>query len=710
MRKSVLFLCLAVLLAPEVGLGQQPRVEEVTEVVVVEVPVQVIQDGEPVRGLTAEDFEITEGRKKREIIGFDVVDLEMIKPTSAPVREVPVAARRHFLFFFDLSFSDPGAIVRARRAATELVEERLHATDLAAVGSYSNSTGAQLILGFTPDREQVKLAITTLGLPQLIETKRDPLGLTLTSFYGTPDSLADEPPPGEPPPAARADVDSQVRELLFAMIDRERRATSRNEILALSSAMTEFADMMQGIEGRKYVVFLSEGFDSSLVLGNRGTDPDSQRQIESINQSAMTGRLWEVNSNERFGDTTMQTQVGDMLRDFVRADCIIQAVDIGGAEAGAPAVRHQQNTQDSLFMMANETGGNFYPNHNDLNEAMDGMLRSTSVTYVLAFQLDDLEGDGKWRKLNVKLKDGGQGAQVVHRPGYYPPQTYGEMNTVEKRLALASAIMGAPGGRIDSSVLAAPFNVGAPTAYVPVLIEIDGTSLMAGTDGNLLPIEIYAYAIFAQGGTVRDFFVQSVGLDLSDLGPALDKSGLKYLGHFDLPTGDFEVRVLIRNGSTGASGVATSRIRVPDFESGEMLVLPPLFPEQRGEWILGREDKARQGDYPYPFTSQEKSFIPAAKPVVRSGESARMSLVTYNYGGGMPGVEAAIYSADGGSLGDVEIRLDHQEAGDSESMVRYGASCELPAVDEGTYKLEITLVDPESGDRQTSSIDVQVVG
>ena len=37
--------------------GQQPsRFEDVTDVVVVEVPVQVIRDGEPVRGLTADNF------------------------------------------------------------------------------------------------------------------------------------------------------------------------------------------------------------------------------------------------------------------------------------------------------------------------------------------------------------------------------------------------------------------------------------------------------------------------------------------------------------------------------------------------------------------------------------------------------------------------------------------------------------------------------
>src|SRR5262245_30347038 len=74
-----------------------------TEVVVVEVPVQVVKDGEPVRGLTANDFEVFDGRKKVPITGFEVLDLATT-PSSAAAAQIPVSARRHFLMLFDLSF------------------------------------------------------------------------------------------------------------------------------------------------------------------------------------------------------------------------------------------------------------------------------------------------------------------------------------------------------------------------------------------------------------------------------------------------------------------------------------------------------------------------------------------------------------------------------------------------------------------------------
>ncbi len=707
----ILSLVVSVLLAGSVASFGQPqsRFEDVTDVVLVEVPVQVIQDGEPVRGLLAENFQILDGGKKRDILSFDVLDLTLTDAAGRPATVPSAAARRHFLFFFDLSFSDPGAIVRAREAAIGIVDSALHPSDLVAVASYSRVTGASLVLGFTPDRMQARFAIETLGLPQLVEAKRDPLGLTLTDqreAIGISDSPGDGTVGGI---SGRPDPAAELEEVLTNMVGAESRATNRNEILALTGALTEFTEFMKNIEGRKYVVYLSEGFDSSILLGARGSTADEQRRIQESNEAAMAGRYWEVDSDERFGNTDMQNQLTQMLQGFIQADCTIQAVDIGGAAAGAASVARQSSTQDSLFIMANDTGGEFYANYNNLDEAMDTMLERTSVTYVLSFQPKEAVSDGRFHKLKVKLVKGPKGARVVHRPGYFAAKEYGEMNPMERQLAAASALMGSAGGQVGTSVLAAPFNVAAATAYVPVLIEIDGSSLMAGTSGNVLPTEIYAYAIASQG-TVRDFFVEALALDLSKASAALDQTGFKYFGHFDLPPDDYEIRTMVRNSATGATGVANSRLRVPDFDEAETSVLPPFFPEPAGKWLMGREDASRQGDYAYPFMDRGAAYIPAARPAVQSGQAASLSLVTYNLGAEIPEVQAAIYDFEGNRIGDVDIVLDSQEAGEDPAMTRFGATCEIPAVGAGVYRLEVTVADPESGDQQTSTIELQVVG
>jgi hypothetical protein len=55
------------------------------DVVEVEVPVQVVRDGQPVRGLTRDDFEVYDGRTKQTITGFHAVDLSAPPAPSARV-------------------------------------------------------------------------------------------------------------------------------------------------------------------------------------------------------------------------------------------------------------------------------------------------------------------------------------------------------------------------------------------------------------------------------------------------------------------------------------------------------------------------------------------------------------------------------------------------------------------------------------------------
>src|SRR5215203_4492960 len=91
-----------------------PTFEGTSQVVAVEVPVNVVgRDGQPVRGLTAADFEIYDGSEAQKISSFEVIDLKAIDAAAAEgggAAQPPSlrsGARRHFLFLFDLSFSSP---------------------------------------------------------------------------------------------------------------------------------------------------------------------------------------------------------------------------------------------------------------------------------------------------------------------------------------------------------------------------------------------------------------------------------------------------------------------------------------------------------------------------------------------------------------------------------------------------------------------------
>ncbi len=681
--------------------AQQARFKDVTEVTVVEVPVVVTVKGAPLRTLTRDDFEILDGRKPQEIIGFEMVDLS----TSSDLdpQQVPVAARRHFVAFFDLSFSRPDSIKLARKAAADLVMSKLHPSDLVAVATYSQAKGPQLVLGFTADRNQIRVAIETLGLVSPIEVVRDPLGLVLGEIDADLGRPIDAATGAGGDRGGIGDMIVQQTRDLAVLQGRVTRDQQKNQVLALTSSLETVAQMMAAVEGRKHVLFLSEGFDSSVLVGIQGVTSEDQERVQELTRAAEEGETWRVDSEERYGSGQAQSGMNRMLEMFRQADCTIQAIEIGRMVAGAP----NANT-DGLLMMAKDTGGELYTNFTDLGQAMSTMLERNSVTYLLAFQPKDLKYDGQYHRLKVRLRNDTRGAEIVHRPGYYPPKAYGAMSPLERRLRAAHAVVGGEaGGEIETAILAAAFEVSGGKAYVPVLVEVGGQSLVAGMKEGVAPLEIYAYAMDEQG-TVRDFFNRKIGLDAAQAGPTFKQTGFKYWGHLDLNPGRYAVRVLVRNDATGKEGLAVAEVVVPE-SGGDGVLSAPLFPEAQGAWVLGREEEAEQRKgVPFPFLQDGEPFIPAAAPRGEPGRAAPFNLVAYNLGDGARSAACSVLDAVGQPVtGGCEVALADGAKG-RPGQARLQGTFTPGRLAKGDYLLLVTIKNAGNGNEHQSSIPLRV--
>jgi VWFA-related protein len=532
----------------------QTRFSDVTDVVVVEIPVQVIHDGEPVRGLTAEDFEVRDSRKKRQIVHFDEIDVSLDgEGAETSVEDIPISARRHFLLLFDLALSRPGTVLRAREAAKRLVHTSLHPTDLVSVALYSVN-GAQILLGFTSDREQIEIAIDTLGMQGLLYGTPDPLGIVLTN---APDGAI--PVPGGPDQPGGVDVEAELRDILSRMDAQVASAVDRNSILALSSALTALAQMIGSVDGRKHVVFFSEGFNSAIPLG-LGVGEEGDRALsQTQNESAMSGRFWEVNSDTRFGNTHTLGSLDEMSKEFVRAGAAVHSVDIGGMRAGAD-VNDRPRSDDGLFLMADKTGGEYYRNYNDFGDAVQKLIDRTSVTYLLTIQPTDLDDDGRYRRLNVKLKGGPKKATIIHRPGYHAPKPFSEQSPIERRMGTAELLLG--------NLEGGPFELDVVTEHIQgrvqrITIHVEGPPLMKGNRGSKMPTEFFSYAI-DEKGAIRDFFSHVVTFDLSQAREKLARDGYELQGRLELRPGVYKLRTLVRNSNTGSTGLDTTTLVVSE--------------------------------------------------------------------------------------------------------------------------------------------------
>ncbi len=691
--------------------------DEETSVFEVQVPVNVVtRNGEPVRGLTIEDFQILDEGRLQELSGFQVVDLDLLAPDERRVMDaghgLPPAVRRHFLLLFDLTFSTPTSVARARVAAQDFVLNEMHPTDLGAVAVHTAESGSQLLVTFTPDRTQLARAIATLGNPRLLKlVTRDPLGF-----------LIDAPGPGIASSLDAGGVNQSISEMersvssylriIGNQMARYEKSFARGRISSWADTLQKMAQVLGSIEGRKHVILFSEGFDGRLLFGRQPDffDEDMQREIRAIQD----GRYAEVDTDDRYGNTQLQVLINQMVREFGRANAVIHAVDISGLRADLPEENRARIVgRDALFYISNETGGGFHEDANDFGKELRAVLESSNVTYLLSFEPSAPGPPGERHRLSVRSR-APRGSQVSHRMGYVTPRPFGDLHPMEKRLLASDLIATATetdGLHVD--VLAAPFQAAEAEAYVPVIIEVGGNELLQGHENGHLPVEIYAY-VTDDTAQMRDFFSRVVTLDLAGREDTFANTGLKYYGHLNLGPGAYLVRVLVRNAVSGRTGVATVELEVPMYTNGQPVLLPPFFLEEPGSWFLVREQAGDQyaRTTVYPFTVNGEPYVPSAVPLLPltdDPEGAALCLVGYNLGSGDLTLQATVTNLEGEAMAGGRLSLRERTVTGIAGLDKLIAAFQPTGLEPGDYTLSVAVVNQATQARSANSIPVKVL-
>jgi len=287
---------------------------------------------------------------------------------------------------------------------------------------------------------------------------------------------------------------------------------------------------------------------------------------------------------------------------FRRSDVILHSIDTRGIRTNVDASEGLQRTSnDSLYMLAGATGGSAFANSNDLGSNFDRLMRREEVVYVLAFHAPASEA-GKFHNLSVKLS-GVQGGRVVHRTGY---EEAGGEDAVERVLTVAEVMVNdVPQNDLRVAALVTPF-----ADQVPVVLEVDGSDLIAASSRGTADAEIFVYA-FDEDGVVRDSLAQQLSIELAKAGSRLRAGGLKYYGTLALPPGRYAVRSLVRVGETKKMGFVRTDVLVP--AASDLAVSQPHFIDDAKSGLLVR-GKSHAPEAPYPFEIHGEPFIPALRP------------------------------------------------------------------------------------------------
>lgn len=677
-----------------VPLADAQRIAETVDVTVIEVPVTVSdKSGNAVRSLNAQNFEILVDGKRTPIEYFEAIDLTQVTAGSKQEQALPAAAYRNFLILFDVANSTPGTIGRAQAAAKQFVETQLNDRDLAAVATFTAEQGAQMVTSFTRDKEFLLGAIATLGDAKYFKVM-DPLLLSAPQQFSDPNSAPEGKAAG-----ARAEA-QEVGGMDVAEFNTRANIANENEMRnRVRIQLRNFGGVARALDrlrGQKQVILLSEGFDPKLLTGR--TDLSFQN-TQQENDAVVSGEIWNVNTEQRFGSSTGTKDIQEMVDLFRRSDVRLHAIDIKGVRSNVDARDglSKGSSNEALFMLTRPTGGTVFRNDNNLSAQFGQLLRRQEVIYLLGFKAKEGK-PGTFHPVKVKLV--GAKGEVAHRSGYY--DTASNMSNLEATLKFSELMMTDTDVKdVPLSVFATPVPGSEGKARVPVVVDAVGAQLLQGITGNTANANIFIYA-FDDRGEVLDYMQQRLSLDISKTGEAVRATGVRYVGSLRLPPGKYSLKALMRVDQTGRVGLTTTKIDVPVY--GASAVLPPVSVTEMGQWLT-LVSPARGADAREILTLGERAFVPHARAEVTRGSEHEIALMLRGIALDNLAVTPTLIAADGSSK-PAALQLAGRTSPDAQGLVKLLFRFK-PDVAPGHYDLRFNVT-PSGGSQTVVSLPVVV--
>jgi VWFA-related protein len=367
-------------------------------------------EGNFVPDLTKEDFEIYEDGVKQDIVsmtlshGGRVTNVMapppppppegIILPPSRPKNDV---SGRIFLFFVDdlhLQFHNTG---RVRELFKKISKQLVHEGDMFGIVSSGPSS---IAVDMTYDRARLDEAIKKMAGNEL-----------------KPSDIINGPTGSDGP--------SEVK----------YRAH-----VAFSTVNDVLTNLEQVHNRRKALVYVSDGYDfnpfqdarlglmdpNSPFAQNEFAKGQNQMNQQSGGSTGPDALTQQQQQGEEFADADLARELGDLTRSANRANATIYTIDprglVGGSDIDEQVDPTQWNdyirkSQDSLRVLAEETGGIAVVNQNDFDKALKRIDAETSDYYVLGYYSTNPDPLKKRRNIEIKVK-GTAKYELNYKPSY----------------------------------------------------------------------------------------------------------------------------------------------------------------------------------------------------------------------------------------------------------------------------------------------------
>jgi VWFA-related protein len=294
----------------------------------------------------------------------------IVLPRWMPVKDI---SGRVFLIFVDDLHLEPSQTPRVRDLFARVTQRLIHDGDLFAVVSTGTSS---IQVDLTYDRRRLDAA------------KEKIIGGGLR-----PRDIVDVPTGGNVPP----EVGHRVH-------------------VAFSTAYDVLNQFAQLPDRRKSFVYISNGYDLDPFADERAKR-DKERSGDTDENP--------FRKQNAFSDADLVSQLSELTRAARRANVVIYTIDPRGLTGGpdineqidmAAYQRHVSKTQDTLRVLAEQTGGKAVVNKNDFDGALAQIDAETSDYYVVGYYAAN--ADRTKRRRTIEIKVARPNVTVTHRPEY----------------------------------------------------------------------------------------------------------------------------------------------------------------------------------------------------------------------------------------------------------------------------------------------------
>lgn len=354
--------------------------------------------GQPIADLKQEDFSLLE-RGKAQQISFFTVDTATSAASPAPQAPLP---------------SNTFANIASSRAdvPTGVTAILVDALNSSVAEQMRTRDGLLKFLKRIEPQDRIAIfAITTHGLVLVHDYTSDSAALVERIRNAKP-QVSTTLDASVPDPAMQQDLHNMG---LDALADADQRTADfymEGRINQTLAAFRAIAEHLAGVPGRKSLVWLSTGFPLSIGFDQVGgpSGSFSNRNAQLYNEQ-LEGVMRVLNSG---GIAVYPVDARGVFNPVI----VDSSARIPSGSWGQMSdISSQKANTDTMFVLAERTGGRVAYNTNDIGGAVRAAIDDGRVTYTLGYYPADAADDGKWRDIKVTVNR--PATDVRARGGYF---------------------------------------------------------------------------------------------------------------------------------------------------------------------------------------------------------------------------------------------------------------------------------------------------